>query len=141
MFFKNKKGVTTIDVAISLVIIMLFVSIFATLIFSVYISNQSVKRNTIATTYMTDIFEKINTLEYDDTRLLAGNYYEDDENKILDITIADGYSANLKITDYNKIEGNENKEDLIKIIELDINYKVGQSDKKLTAKTLKINDK
>ena len=58
----NKK-VTILNIVL---IIIIFVSITASIMYSLYISTTETKRNAIALNYAVDIFEKVGSLQYDD---------------------------------------------------------------------------
>ena len=62
---KSEKGIAGIDLTISIIIIMLFVSIIATLSMNVSTSLTSKKRIEIATNCMTEIMEKVDSMSYE----------------------------------------------------------------------------
>lgn len=121
---RKEKGFTTIDVSIALLVIVVFVSIMSSILFSVYSSSTEAKRNAVALNYAVDIFERIGAVSYGQV----------DEGEILRSlptinvtglqTTADGtiakigtYDIKLKITDpYN--------DDKIKLVTLTITYPV-----------------
>lgn len=133
---RQNKGITGVDLTVAIFIIILFVSILATTIYAVYLSNASLKRNTVATDYATTIAEKIKTLDFDDVNLNTGTY-EKINGKVLDIDISEGYDVILTITNYNETAGNEEKQDVIKLINIKIEYVVGKQEKSIEINTIK----
>lgn len=65
MKIKNKEqGFTTIDLTIAMIIMVIFVSIMTSMIYSVYISSTEARRTATALNYGVDIFEQIGTEVY-----------------------------------------------------------------------------
>lgn len=138
---KKQDGFTGVELAVAVVIVSIFIGLIGTLIFNVYIYTTSAARNSQATTYAVDILEKADKLYYDDTLLNTGVYTTDNSNRqILGINIANGYEASLKIEKYNEQAGNTDKLDLIKILEVNIDYTVGSNSNNVNIKTLKIKE-
>ena len=65
---KSKKGFTTIDVTIAMIVVILFVSIMTSISYNVYLSSIEAKRTAVALNYAVDIFENIGTLSFDEVR-------------------------------------------------------------------------
>ena len=60
MKIKNKeKGFTTVDLSIAMMVMVVFVSIMSSLIYSVYMSSTEARRTATALNYGVDIFEEI----------------------------------------------------------------------------------
>ena len=51
MKIKSEKGITNIDLTVSIILITLFVAIIATLMFTINTSSSSMERKTEATNY------------------------------------------------------------------------------------------
>lgn len=139
---KSEEGFTTLDTAIALVIISISLILIANIIYNSYLQVLSTHRNAMATFYAVEILEKIQKLDYNDLYLKHGERTieeipNEDVNKILDIPIEKTYTANLKVEDYNKLAGNENKEDILKIVEVTVGYIENDINKNITIKTLK----
>ena len=135
---KSESGFTGTDVAIAIMVIVIFITIICAISFNVYISTSSTERTSRANAYIVDILEKVQKLDYDDPLLAVGEYRTDTDNrKILDISIPKGYQVNLKISKYTEMPGNENKQDIIKIIEVNISYLLNKQTKEINIKTLK----
>ena len=59
MLKNNEKGFRTVDIGISMLIIILFVSIMSSMLYSVYLSSTEAKRTATALNYGVDIFEDV----------------------------------------------------------------------------------
>ncbi len=121
MNIKSEKGITGIDITVSIIIITLFVAIIATLIYNINSNSKSVERRSEATNYAINEIEKIKAADFDTIDTLAG------EENIEDT----GYHKKITITDYADLE--ENKENdtlvpgLVKKVTVEISYKDGNS--------------
>lgn len=60
----NEKGFTTIDLTIAMIVVIIFVTIMSSLIYSVYLSSTEAKRTAMALNYAVDIFEEIGIETY-----------------------------------------------------------------------------
>lgn len=72
---KKEKGFTLVDVSLALIIIVLFASTVASIMYSLYISTTEAKRTAVAVNYAVDIFERIGSMAYSSvsgTEVLAG---------------------------------------------------------------------
>lgn len=65
-FIKDQKGMTGVDITISILIIAIFTSIVMTLVYNVYVTSVTQKRATVASNYLVDIFEYIDQINYDE---------------------------------------------------------------------------
>jgi len=131
-YIKNQKGFTAVDVSIALILIMLFVSVIGMLIYNIYISSSASLRGAYALGYAIDIMEKIENTNYDELdQTLATTI-------VNDLNIPSSYKTSIQIQKYNELAGNESKLDLVKIINLDITYKVGNNEEVLDISRLKL---
>lgn len=64
MVVKEEKGVSGIDIAISVIVITVFISVIANLIINININNKELERKTIATSYAVQEIEKIKAFGY-----------------------------------------------------------------------------
>ena len=64
--FAENKGFTQIDIIVAIFILMLFTTLIASLFYNSYVSSIGNKRNAEATSYLTQIFETIDLINYDD---------------------------------------------------------------------------
>lgn len=134
---KSETGYVAADAVLGIGIFIILSGLVITLILNIYNTNLSMHRLSMATNYAVEILENAKLLNYNDNKLEQGAYEGDG---ILGVNLSDNYTAKLNIKDYNKIEGNEDKQNLIKILELDIEYKDGDLTKNLKIDTLKLNN-
>ena len=154
-FLRKSNGYTVVDALGAILIIVLFVSLIATISYNIYIANSSLKRMSQAKSYIMDIFGYIDKNYYDDInnenlmKYFNNKYYyeqdkvtikKDAKVKILNDEIENvdvPYKIIIRITKFNETTGNEEKLDLVKEIEVEIKYKVGNKDQKINMKTIK----
>lgn len=116
----NQRGVTSADVIVAVIIIMLFVSVITTGFYNYYKSVQSKNRITIATNIIVDIIENVEMLKYDEvTKEKIDNIVKKFES---DGTISKSYTVTTDLQNYNETEGNTDKKDLIKILKVKVTY-------------------
>jgi len=97
---KSEKGITGIDLSVSLIVITLFISIIVSLSMNVSTSLLSKKSLEIATNCMTAIMEKVDSMDYDK------------------VEVTDGFETITRVGDYgatinfkNEIKGILNEKD------------------------------
>lgn len=156
---KRENGFAASDALIAVLIISLFTGLIATIIYNIYLSNSSIKRMGTATGYITNIFEYIDKAYYDDITIVDLETYINTNSEIFNIEnnqinissndIANEslktvgslndplYKININIQYYNKMEGNENKLDLVKKLTVNVIYKLGDKDQTITMTRVK----
>lgn len=129
---KNKlleeKGIVVADAIVALVIILLFSGLIISLITRVTIETKKVKIYSQQMDYVTDIFEYIEQLPYEEVN--ESNLISYVNNKNLDVVKAASdlsdvpataaYKIAINIENYNETEGNTEKLDYIKIIKVTV---------------------
>lgn len=134
MKLKDEKGFSGIDITVAVIIIMLFMSLVGTVFYNITISSKALERKTEATYIAVDVIEKIKALDYDG--IIVGEYNDDGINyTVSNLTgilknnnqynPTEGYSLSVKIENYNP--DNESDYDLVKIINVKVEYKVGKN--------------
>lgn len=131
---KQIDGFTPVDIAISVVIIVIFIGLIATLFYNFYLTANDKNRNAMATNCLIDIIEEVKKMDYDqlntqEVDLLLSSLQH---NK----TIPNGFTVFAKIQKYNEIEGNEQKLDVIKILQVKVEYRIGQKIQNIEVSTL-----
>ena len=127
MKLKNNKGFTGVDVAISTVILIIFVSFIAILFYNISISTKQIERKSKASQLAIQVIEAMKMTSFDN----LNNYgtktgteeleYQDvtqDEIKELtsqDITFENGYSVAIYVEDYNS-------QQIVKILGVKVSY-------------------
>ena len=140
--FKQNAGIAEMDIIIAMIIVVIFITMISMITINVYSSLVSMQKAAVCTDYAVKIFEHAELLPYDDARLEEGTYTKDygqTDNDILGIIVDTNYKVELTITDYNKTTGNEDKKDLVKILDVRVYYKENNLEKNIDIKTLKIN--
>ena len=141
MKIKDEKGFTGSDITVAVIIIMLFMTLIGTIFYNITASHRQLERKTEATYIAIDVMEKLKAQNYND--LIVGEYnsnkitdeeYEKNKTaKILKDAIEEGYSLKVTIKNYNTPE--ENGYDLVKIITVKVEYKVGKNTENVELKT------
>ena len=72
MDIKSQKGITTIDVTISIIIITLFVALIATLMYMIRSNSNTIERKAEATNYAINTIEEIKAANFEEAENLAG---------------------------------------------------------------------
>ena len=136
--FKNsERGFVAAEAVLGIGIFILLSTLVITMLLNIYNTNLSTHRSAMATNYAVEILENAKSLNYYDSKLAEGEY---EGNDILGIELAENYIAKFTIKDYNKLEGNEGKENVIKILKLNIEYQDGELTKNIEMNTLKLNN-
>lgn len=134
---KSNKGYVAADAVLGIGIFIILSGLVILLVINIYNTNLSMHRTSMATNYAVEILENAKLLNYYDSKLEQGEY---EGKSLLGVELSDNYTAKLSIKDYNKLEGNESKENLIKILELNIEYQDGDLTKNIKINTLKLNN-
>ena len=138
MLIKEEKGLTGIDIAISLIIITIFISTIANLIANVNLNSKSMERKSIATSYAVQEIEKIKAqsykTDYDDKGITEEQVVkEEDIYKNSEFT---GYHKTVTIKDYVLIVNDSTKQkNVVKQITANISYKLGKENQNVTIST------
>ena len=131
---RNNKGFATSDIIISIVILMLFTGLVASLFYNYYISNSKTTRASMACLCIIDTIENIHKMNYEDVT------NENVNMKIQELynnnIIPNQYKVTANIEKYNEIEGNEEKEDIIKILTVNVQYSLNNKIENLSIKNL-----
>lgn len=148
MNIKNNKGITGIDVTISIVILALFISLITNMFYNVSKIGKSIERKTEATYTAIQIIESIKQLKYNDlptgeTEGATVLTLEELNTKLGEekaITLKNGYSANIKVENYRKIKGNIELQDKLKKVTVTINYKNQNQEQSIEINTVIVNE-
>lgn len=153
---KKSNGFAASDALIAILIITLFTGIIASLLYNIYLSNASLKRMSKANGYIVDVFEYIDKAYYDevsenDLILYFNNkYYSNEDAEVVaekdEDTLVEKYGDTpfkviINLQNYNEIEGNTGKLDLVKEITMTVKYRLGNKDQEITIKRIKEREK
>ena len=148
--YLNNKGMIMIDGIISVLILAIFTTVIVNLIYRVYLQAQFVKRNSVASMYVTDILEFFDKTDYEQIENTV-------HSKIREMQINTLYTVSCKIYAYTPdsedewtiiyegINENEswnviNTQDInsnIKKIEVKVKFNVGKKEREITMQRLK----
>ena len=140
MLIKNENGMTAIDIAISVIVITIFIALIANLIASININSENLERETIATSYAV---QEIETIKAKGIANYVGLGIDSPDIKENDIYVTEneeerfsGYHKKITIEDYVYLKNDETKtEDLVKKATVEVSYKVKNKDKNVTIST------
>ena len=158
MKYKNNKGVTGVDLSVSLIIVVLFVGIISALVYNFGTTSKNINRKSIATNIATQKIENLkrdfinNTNDAEGTIAEYAQINESTGNIVFFDAITDvnktpyrvatkitkfanytesSYIQNLSPEDKNRIL----QENLIKIVEVTVYYNIGNSEENVQIKT------
>lgn len=138
MLIKEEKGFTGIDIAISLIVITIFIAMIANLIANINLTAQDTNRKTIATSYAVQEIEKIKAQVYIESYDSKGITKEDilKEEDIYNGSEFTGYNKKVVIRDYVLVVNDTTKKsNIVKEITVNISYKVGNKEKNVKIST------
>ena len=138
MLIKEEKGFTGIDIAISLIVITIFIAMIANLISNINLTAQDTNRKTIATSYAVQEIEKIKAKGYIEYYDYKGIKKEDilKEEDIYNGSEFTGYNKKVVIRDYVLVVNDTTKKsNIVKEITVNISYKVGNKEKNVKIST------
>ena len=128
-FLKEEKGLTGIDIAISIIIITIFISVLANLIMNINLNSEKTKRMEIATAYAVQEIEQIKAKGYvdeynnkgvDKKDIISEKDIMDDDNNFT------GYSKTTTIKDYVLIKNDKSKQkNVLKELTVTVSFKLG----------------
>lgn len=128
---KDKRGFTTIDLSIAMIVVLIFVVIMTSISYNIYLSSVEAKRTAVALNYAVDIFEHIGALDFGEVTASYEMLQIDSMNELVykDISSSNGidkitgsigtYDIEIEIEDYRN-------EGVVKLITLTINYPVSR---------------
>lgn len=141
-FLKSNKGITGADAVLGVALAILFSGIIATLSYNIYVTSSSLKRSSKALEYITSTFEYVATQYYDNvTEDDIKNYISTKLDGKISINEGTPYKAQVSVTNYNQMEGNTDKLDLVKEITMSVTYKLGDKDQTIEIKSAKSREK
>lgn len=138
MLVKNEKGLTGVDITISIVVMTIFMAMIANLIVNIKLNTQDIKRKSTATSYAVQEIEKIKAQgyinDYDSMGINSEETLKDED--IYNNSEFSGYHKKVTIRDYVLVINNNTKtKDIVKEITVEISYKLGSKDKKIVIST------
>ena len=128
---KSEKGFTMQDLIAALFIIMLFVGIISSLMYSVYKTNVRADLTAQMATYAVQILEDIDRIPYEDVSSeLASTYYDK-------FSIPGGMQITLDVSNYGE---EVNAKDVMKVVKLNMSYTIANETEQFSVTRLKIKE-
>lgn len=125
MKMKSEKGYTGIDIAISVVVIFIFVSMIAILSYQMNSYSKEIELKSEATSLAIDEIEKIKNMTFGD---IESKDFPTEEIKT-------GFFRTVTIIDYNEIN-NDKKPGFVKQITVEIKYMFKGNEQKVELSTI-----
>lgn len=142
MHIREEKGLAGIDIAISVMILTIFVALIASLIANINSYSSDTEKKTIATSYAVQEIENIKAQGYIDAYNDRGIDKDDDdddvfsEEDIVEKGEFTGYHKKILINDYTRLnKENTYQSNLVKKITVEISYKSGAKEKNVRIST------
>lgn len=134
MKIKTEKGITNIDLTISIILITVFVALIVTIMYTINANSYSIERRAEAISYAINEIENLKAQNFEDLQ----DRPTDGTNDFTNITIekgenhtaikkTTGFSKRITITDYANLPENQNDNTivsgLVKKVTVEIAYK------------------
>ena len=134
MIFKNEKGITNIDLTVSIILITVFIALIATIMYTINANFNSIERRTEATNYAINEIESLKAKNFEDLQDTPTDGTNDFVNIIVKegegntaIEKATGFSKKITIIDYSNLPENQDDDTilsgLVKKVTVEIAYK------------------
>lgn len=125
MKIKSERGITTIDITVSIILITVFVALIATLMYNLNSNTDALEKRTVAINYAIDTIENLKAQEFSDLQ------DTDEQNNSFENIDSTGYSRKITITDYANLPENSGDNTilsgLVKKVTVEIAYKEGDT--------------
>ena len=144
MKIKYEKGVSGIEVAIVVVLLFIFVSVIASLIYRINSKSNEIELKSEATSIAVDEIELIKNTDFSEFEELNKTSTTDKNGNSLvnQPTSKEGFYKTIIVKDYTDIEGNEDKiSDLVKKVTVKISYMFKSKEQSVELSTLLLKEK
>ena len=141
---KQNKGISMVDIAISILILFIFVGVISPIYVSIATNNLRAKNNAIATYFVVKLAEDIDKLSYNqvtkenlETLLSNREEFNYPDPEVFPFEI------NVEVKNYKEEQsklGQTIAEDIIKIVEIKATYKVYEEEQYYSVSKLKIKE-
>lgn len=129
----SNKGFVGIDMTVAIVAIIVFSGLIITLMYNNYLENIKIKKEALATIYLTQIFENIAIADYQDvTQANIDNFIPADLEE-------NNYNVQLTITSNLELPDIENQ-DILKKVNAVISYQIANKQYQYTMERIKIKE-
>ena len=130
MSIKSEKGITGIDITVSILVIAIFISLIGTLIFNINVQSASIERRTEATYQAVNLIEEMKGKTIEELEALT----EAEKSGYIGGT---SYTKQIEVVDYKDLT-EENKEDdtiqsgILKKVTVRVMYKDGKNTEEIS---------
>lgn len=130
MSIKSEKGITGIDITVSILVIAIFISLIGTLIFNINAQSASIERRTEATYQAVNLIEEMKGKTIEELEALT----EAEKSGYIGGT---SYTKQIEVVDYKDLT-EENKEDdtiqsgILKKVTVRVMYKDGKNTEEIS---------
>ena len=129
---KSEKGLTGIDIALTVIIVVIFTSIIFSLMYNVKYQNLKQVYKLASNIYLTETLENIGIEDYDDIVTVGYN-----ENSDLKPEMPNIFSEQIQV---ESISQNSDREDIVKKVTVTISYSINSKTYEEVAQRLKIKE-
>jgi type II secretory pathway pseudopilin PulG len=140
MDIRSQKGYTGIDIAISVIVITIFISLIAVLIYRFNSSSNEVQLKSKATEIAIDEIEKVKVAGFKAYEEMDQTTKEDKEgNSLVNQSVEEehGFYKTISVEDYTDTENNEDKiSNLVKRVTVTISYMVKGQEQQVSLSTI-----
>lgn len=130
---KSNRGATVTDVVTGVLILILFTGILTTSFYNIYKHNALIKYNSQAVDYVVKILEYTDRIKYEEVTNDLNNTIKEK------FSIKNNFDVKIEVENYNKED--EQKEDIIKIVKVTVNYKAAGEKHNYSVQKLKIKER
>ena len=134
MIFKNEKGITNIDLTVSIILITVFIALIATIMYTINANFNSIERRTEEANYAINEIESLKAKNFEDLQDTPTDGTNDFVNIIVKeeegntaIEKTTGFSKKIAIIDYSNLPENQGDDTilsgLVKKVTVEIAYK------------------
>lgn len=140
MKIKEEKGITGIDITISIVLIAIFIGLTTTLTYQINKTSVKINRRTEAMTYAVETVETIKSYGFEIMPQVGNNKIDTSTDEVLAEKVADGYIKvdgeetpfyrEVSVLDYTELkeENSTKQKEVLKKVTVTISYKVGKEE-------------
>lgn len=136
---RNEKGITGIDITISVILVTIFIGLISTLTYQIQKNSSDIQRKTEATSYAVETLEQIKSEGFEKLPVkgnqkineLPDGYIKDEKGE------PTGYYRTVTVLDYTELSGNEAKTpELLKKVTVQILYRSGKNEQTVEMSTI-----
>lgn len=136
MRIREKNGFVGIDMLLSIMGIIIFSGLIFSLMYSNALENAKIRKEALATIYLTETLENVGILSYDEV-----NQDNIDNGSLIPVDMSQNYEMNIEIiTDNLSISNSQKNDDILKKVIATISYKVGNKDYELSMQRVKMKE-